>query len=203
MDANVTEASQFLVFKSRSVPIIATIGTAVVASSLWLAVENLLHRTAVAPSALWLFLIAFVVISNIRNSGLRAFVAACAGAFSRQQVLIVNASDDCSILQVGFRLFGFNIVEHRLLAEDLVSIRCSRGQASDLAGRDVNDWSVILWYRHHDRKIQAIQQQFGAPRPGQSPLVIGPPRKKTLTEPLARRVICFLNESGISVTAEE
>ena len=189
-------SSELVVLKSRAGPISAIIGTVIVVVFVWLAVRNLLHGIAVIASTLWLLLIALVIIINVRDSGWRAFPVAVAGAFSRQQVLIVDS--DSSVLEIGFRLSGLTIIEHRIRAEDLVGIRWNTGQASDLAGRDVNDWSVFLWYRD---PAKALMQNVR--RPGQWPLVIGSPRAKSTTEALARRVIGFLNESGISVVVEQ
>jgi hypothetical protein len=130
-----------------------------------LAVWNLVRGIAAVASALWLALIAFVVISNIREWGSRAFLLSIPRAFSLHEVLIADADG----LKVGFRIFGRNVIERRIPAQDIVSVRCSEGQA--------RDWLVILRYQHGD---------------GQVPIVVGPSRTKPAAEALAQQVIEFL-----------
>lgn len=190
---------ELVVPQPRSGPIVATVGTAIIVVFVSLALRNLLHGIAMIPSALWLLLIAFVVMNGIRESGWRGFWIAAAGAFSRQQVLAVSTSGDSSTLEVGFRLFGFNIVERRVPVQDLAGICWNTGQASELARRDADDWSVFLWYWHRDPAKEATQRKFRMRRPGQAPIVIGPPRAKSVTEALGWEVIGFLDDSGISV----
>lgn len=134
----------------RSGPIVVAVGTTIIVIFVFLAVRNLLNGIAMIASSLWLLLIAFAVMNEIRDSGWRGYCVAVAGAFSRQQVLAVRTSGDSSTLEVGFRLFGFNIVERRIPAQELAGICWNTGQGSDLAGRDVDDWHVVLWYWSRD-----------------------------------------------------
>ena len=143
---DVSASCELLVPKARFERIAAIVGTAIIVTFLVLAAKNLFQETAVVPSLIWILLVVFVVISNVRQSGLSSFAAGVLGAFSRKQVLIVSTAEEGRVLEVGSKFLSWNVIEHRVPASDLVTIRCSAGQASDLAGRDVNDWSVVLWY---------------------------------------------------------
>jgi hypothetical protein len=122
--------------------------------------------------------------------------------FSQKQILLVRTVGDSRNLEVGFRLFGSTIIQCRVPEVDLVSLGWSTGQASEMAGRDVNDWSVVLWCLHHDLQKEAREREHHYRRPGQMPVIIGPSRSKVATEALGQRVISFLREAGISVTIE-
>ena len=173
---------RLIIPRARRDVVVVVIGMTIVATFFALAVWNLLREIAVISSTLWLLLVALGIVNGIREWGLRGFVAGTLGAFSRYQVLVVR---DPSTLETGFRLFGLDIVEHRIAAEDLIAIRWNKGQASDMAGRDVNDWSVLLWYR--DPKADGKQ----------AVLPIGSARAKAVTEELGRRIIAFLDQTGI------
>jgi len=174
------------VTKSRAELTAAVIISTVVVTFFILAVRDLLLGVAVVPSILWLLLLAFVATGNIRELGLRGYALEFLGAFSRKQVLAVRSCGDTKVLEEGFRLFGSNIVQRRIPSADLVSVNWSRGQASEMAGRDVNDWSVAVWH------------QRGEP-PRRKVLIIGPPQPRAAAEALGYQVVRLLEDEGIVV----
>jgi hypothetical protein len=196
LDPEMDASSELVVPNSRIGPLVVTIGCSVFMIFVVLAVRNLFTGTEFIASTLWLLLLGFVATSNIRESGWRSFFLGVLGAFASRQVLVVRRSDDSRSLGIGFRLFRFSVIQHRVPAHDIVSLSVHTGQASDLANRDVNDWSVGLWYLHHDDKRR------GTRRPGQEVVIIGPARAKPDSETLARRIAGFLDVSGLPVPLE-
>ncbi|HSY48813.1 MAG TPA: hypothetical protein VLC46_08385 [Thermoanaerobaculia bacterium] len=192
------DRSELRVPKGVGVLIAAVLGSSVIGTFLTLAARNLFHGVAVLPSALWILLLTFVAGAGIRESGLRGFCVATLSAFSRSQVLRVSTNcGEQKVLEIGFRLFNRTVIERKILADDLADIRWNTGQASDMAHRDVGDWSVVLWFWHRDHDRETREKQLGLRRPGQAALIIGPARAKRVTEELGSRVLKFLNESGI------
>lgn len=105
--------------------VLALAGTGLVSAFVVLAVRNLLHATAVLPSSLW-------VSGSMVPPGMPC---TCWRPFSRAQVLAVRNVADLTALEVGFRLFGTNMIVRRIPARDPLSIGWSRGEASDMAAR--------------------------------------------------------------------
>jgi len=190
---------ELLVTKARGEFVAAVVGAAIIVSSLTLAIRNVIHDEAVLPSVVWIVLVALVALSNIRASGMRGFSLGILSAFSRYRLLRVSTQPQQSrALEVGFKLWNLHFVEQKISGDDVVCVRWSTGQGTDLAGHDVNDWSVFLWYRHRDSQKEAKESESGRKRPGQSVIVIGPARAKRITEALGNRVLEFLSASGIS-----
>jgi hypothetical protein len=191
--------SQYVVKRSRGGPIAATIGTIVVALSVTFAIQNLINRIALIPSILWLTLLTLALISSLREAGFVSFCRGIVIAFCRRQFLEVKSSSERKRLEIGSKAFAFDLVEHRIAADDLVELTWRPGQGSDMAGRDVGDWSLFLWYRHGDQALAALQKRRLHPRPEERVVVIGTPQARETAEQLARDVWKFLSESGVSV----
>lgn len=183
--------------------IAVVVGTPILVGASALALSNLINRVALLPSAVWIALMLFVLTVNIREAGFRPFCTSLLAAFSRRQLLRVCSGPDGSTLEVGFKFLGSKVVQRRIQAGDLVALEWKTGQASEMAERDVGDWSVIVWYRHGDSTREIAERERGLRRPGEVPLIIGPARPRQITESLAHRTLAFLHDSGIAVPHEQ
>jgi len=195
--------AELIVAKARGELVAAVVGTAIIVSSVTLAIRNVIRHVAVLPSVVWIVLVTLVALSNIKASGMRRFYLAILSAFSRYQLLRVSTyPQQSTTLEFGFKLWNLDFVELRISGDDVVSVCSNTGQATDMADHDVNDWSVFLWYRHRDPQKEMKERESGRKRPGQSVLVIGPARAKRIAEALGNRVLDFLNASGLSACDE-
>jgi len=187
---------ELMVKKGRGELVAAVFLTVVIVTSLRLAIKNLIDHVAVLPSAIWIVLVLSVTLSNLRASGIWKFHLTILSAFSRYQLLRVSAHPQQPTLEIGFTLFGLPFVELRIAGDDVVCVYWHSGQATEMSGRDANDWSVFLRYRHHDAQKEMKERERGRKWPGQSLIVIGPARSKGITEALGNRVLDFLSASG-------
>jgi hypothetical protein len=111
----------------------------------------------------------------------------------------VKSSSEKKTLEIGSKAFAFDLIEHRIAADDLVELTWRPGQASDMASRDAGDWSLFLWHRHGDEALAALQKRRLHRRPEESVVVLGSPQARERAEQLAREVWKFLTDSGLSV----
>jgi hypothetical protein len=196
------DGTELLVRQGRGGRIAAVVFLFIVLVWTPLAVRNLTDREAMIPSALWIALVTITVVSRIREHGLRGYGRSLLNGFARRQLLCVERHGQSRTLAVGFRLLGRNFIEQRVPVQDVASLTSSSGQASDRAGRDVGDWTVFLWYRHHDSRREERELRSRYKRPGLAILGIGPARAKQGTESLGLQVANFLNASGSPVVVE-
>lgn len=195
-----TTESEIVVKKGLGEFTVVVVISLIFAGSCAMALSNLVNQVAMLPSGLWIGLVSFLLIVNLREVGFRAFCISLLAAFCRRQSLRVRAATDGPELEVGFKLLAVNVVERRIPADDLVTIEWNTGQASDMAGRDVGDWSVLIWYRHRDFAREARERELGRRRPGEAVLAIGPPQPKQIAESLGHHVLAFLHNRGIAVS---
>lgn len=120
-----------------------------------LAVDNLVNPAGIAAfavcgavaSGLWLALVAFCLVVAVWSAGLWGSVVAVLGAFSLRHFADAHRTDDGTVIGFGYQLFGRAFYYLRVTPEQITSVDVSTGQATAHAGRDMNDWSVALWYR--------------------------------------------------------
>jgi len=117
------------------------------------AAENLIdHRhsstTVLICSAFWLLLVGFLVIEPIREVGLRQVIWNVLGSLSQDHFAqLAEPREGQKQLLFGFRLLGKTFHSLVIEANGINRIDWGTGQASALAGRDMNDWHVTIWFR--------------------------------------------------------
>ena len=106
---------------------------------------------AIIFSVLWLLIVATGLIVSIRDDGgLRPFIMILLADLSAHQfVEIIPQDGDDLMVRCGFTLFGRDFNHFPIRRAELASVEWCSGQATSLAGRDMNDWDVHVWY---DRK---------------------------------------------------
>ena len=97
-------------------------------------------------------------------------------------------------IQFGFDLFGHRFVQKLIPIESVESVEWSSGQATHMAGRDMDDWSVFLWFYLDDPKGKG-KERFPA-KAGQGLYVVGPSRSKGQTAALGMSFVDFLRASS-------
>lgn len=188
--------------KSRLAVFGAAIATAFVLFFTSLALHNLWDWTAILPSTLWLLLVSAVVVDLIRSKGIKQFVVETLNVFSfREFVWTIPRVNGQNEIQFGYQLFGRRFVHLRIAAEKIEHVEWSTGQASHQVGRDMNDWSVAVWYDHGDPARS--EGNKGWRFADQEIHIVGPPRSKKEVVAFGQSFLNFLRQSGANLVQGE
>ena len=106
---------------------------------------------AMIASVLWLLLVSVVVVDNIRDEGgSRQYIINRLGLYSARHFVRATPEHDAQTISVGYLMFGRFLTYLIVDVNAISSIDWSAGQATAMAGRDMSDWHVALWYHHPD-----------------------------------------------------
>ena len=171
----------------------------IVAGFLLLAVYALVNRIALIAPCLWLAFVSMTVRSNCRaEGGIRPFLVNCLGNVTGRRFAAIGAPGE---IQFGYRLLGRRFIQERIALGKIESVEWSPGQASSMAGRDMNDWHVVLWFHHDDPARSQRRQRLR--KPDQDPCIIGPSRRKEETAALGLGIVAFLQSAGVTLVPGE
>jgi uncharacterized membrane protein YhaH (DUF805 family) len=177
---------------------LAAIHVIVVISSL-AAVFNLLSLRAMplsdlAPSIIWLLLV-FLLVGNAcrKHGGVRRFTINWIGQFALQHMAEITWPDQGpAVLCCGYDLFQRRFYYFRVRCDGIRSVDWSTGQATSLAGRDMNDWQVALWF---DREFVILHlDHYDC-----NVFIVGLARRRQETETFGHLFIDFLRKAAIPV----
>jgi hypothetical protein len=161
-----------------------------------LAVLNLANLVAIIPSVIWLLIVTWIVWSGCRDAGgIRRYFCDWLGVFAGRRFAI-SANDDTGqpAVRFGYELFGRRFYERTIPLNRIESVEWSPGQATSMAGRDMKDWSVALWYDHGDREKSKKHHMLR--KPDQDVYIVGPSRPKEDTAALGEDFLSFLRAIG-------
>ena len=169
-----------------------------------LAVDNLAHGSTpvlgIVASVLWLALVAFVLVIGVwGEGGVRASAVTVLGTYSRRHFVEVARAGDRTVIGFGYELFGRRFYYLRVASESVLSVNMSTGQATALAGRDMNDWHVALWYRDPARPARTPPVRFR----DDELILVGLPRAKETTAEFFRAFVAFLRAAGVELHPTE
>ena len=154
-------------------------------------------------AALWLLLVALGVgTSLVETGGIGAFVTVILGAFSRNQFVdVIAQASGRRILRHGFRLLGLLPLYYRTVPLDRIThLEWSAGQATSLAGRDMNDWNVTIWYKPEP----PVKVRYpGGCRPEEDLFIVGLCGAKNSTAAFGRDFVEFLVVAGLPMMQGE
>jgi hypothetical protein len=192
--------------QARGAAIAVIVAVLCVGGFVWLAAANLLqpHLTpwkSLVTSAVWLFLVGCVIVMMIRgNGGVGGVFVQVLGNFSMQQ--FVRIDDDPQrgrALSYGYRLLGRQFEYLRVALDGIRSVGWSTGQASDMRGKDWDDWSVALWC-----DTTSVQTRLGGwdRNDPQHIEIIGLSGPRSETEPLGQAIVQLLTASGLTLAPD-
>lgn len=183
------------VYKARGEMVVWIIITIIVVFSTLVGISNFFYRIALIPSTLWIVFVAFLVVSHCREHGSHRFVQDMLEDFSRRHfVEIGESATGASLLRVCFSLFGKDFVCAAIPLTSISEVHWSPGQASSLAGRDVGDWSVSVWYDAEDS--DARRRRSRGLRQDRDIVALGSPRPKEITAAFGRELLALLADAG-------
>lgn len=189
--------SEMAIPKPRGEVVLACVSVAFVVFWVLLAVLALILRVALIASLLWLALVALLLWEAVKERGLRGWLVDLGGAFSlRHFAESVPCDGGAGDIRFGYRIFGRRILYFAVTVARIESVAWHSGQGSSLAGRDMNDWSVALWFDHSDAKKSRDRLKRGYPRPDQDVHVVGPSARKEATARFGLEFVALLRQAG-------
>ena len=171
--------------------------TIVIVSTFFALFDLVLLRTmpavAVVASVLWLLFLYWQVGQACREDGsVRQFAINQVGVYARRQSAeIVRPDGGPPILCFGYSLFGRRFSYLRVRCSGIQSVDWGPGQATGLAGRDMNDWHVCLWFGKGAVAETQRSYKHGI-------YIVGPSRRKEDTERFGNQFIDFLCRAGVT-----
>jgi len=161
-----------------------------------LAVLNLANRVAIIPSVIWLLIVSWILWSGWRDAGgIRRCFCDWIAIFAGRR-FAMSANDDAGqpSVRFGYELFGRRFYERTIPLYRIESVEWSPGQATSMAGHDMKDWSVALWYDHGDPEKSKKHHMLR--KPDQDVYIVGPSRPKEDTAALGEDFLSFLRAIG-------
>ena len=162
----------------------------------FLAILNLVNHVAIIPSAIWLVFVTVTIWNGCREvGGLRRYlVDRCSVFAGRRFVLYLSGQTDSRRIRFGFEMFGCRVFQRDVQIERIESVEWTPGQATSMAGHDMNDWQVVLWFDHCNPVKSKRDHMLR--KPDQDLLIVGPSRRKEDTSSLGFEFVAFLRKSG-------
>lgn len=162
--------------------------------------------TTFVASCLWLILV-FAVCRNSchEDGGLSQYFINRLGEFGAARFLTVERTEiGESEACFGYWLHGKRYYFFKVPLSEIVSLNWNTGQATSLAGRDMNDWHTCIWHlTNRDTMASKITVRDRGRR--EDFYLFGPQGTKETVEPFACRTVKFLSDSGavLRATAKE
>jgi hypothetical protein len=124
------------------------------------------------------------------------------GLYARKQFVECSPHDSGSIeFRYGYKLFKHRFLYFALPLEKIESVEWSAGQATSMAGRDMNDWIVFIWFDHDDPE-KSLKRQTSR-KPDQDLYCIGPSVSKDIAAVFGQSLVDFLNRAGATFVRKE
>jgi hypothetical protein len=154
---------------------------------------------ALIPSVLLLVFIFFQVRGSCRyDGGVRQFMIKVAGIFAPHQFAEITRQDTGrKMLCFGYQLFRKRFYYIKILCDGIKTVDWGSGQASSLAGYDMDDWQVVVWF---DKDLATTLNWNSSNTPRFDLHIVGPPQTKQKTEELGRLFIELLRNAGVIAT---
>ncbi len=139
-------------------------------------------------------LLAFVgyIIYKKCEDGWRPFLVDIAGEFTTKHFAeLVRGHNDPPSIRFGFSFLGRRQFYTSIPLAAITKVSWGPGQASGLAGRDMDDWNIALWFS----PVEAATPKARFPV-----YVVGSGRPKDLTADLGREFLVLLERGGTTFT---
>jgi hypothetical protein len=190
--------------KSGADVVFSTVITLIIIVFFALAVVNILNRAALIASCLWIAIVIMIVWSGRKEDGsLRTYLINRLGDVVGHHFAAVP-QPECDSREVlfGFELLGHRFVRKSILIDKIVTVEWNTGQATDMAGRDMNDWRVCVWFDHGDPEKSEKQRKWHR-KPDQDIFIVGPSARGAKTEALGLALVSLLRGAGAALMETE
>jgi hypothetical protein len=147
------------------------------------------------PSVLWFGILFLLIWPSFLVRGLRGAVLEFLSEFSASHFADVTTEGDGEkSVRFGFTMLGHRFYCQKIAIRRIETVEWKPGRATDMAGQDMNDWHVSLWFDHDDR--DRSERWKHARKPDQDIYIVGPSRRKELTAAFGRELLSFLKHAG-------
>lgn len=127
---------------------------------------------------------------------MRPFLISLMGdLFGRRYAEWSPAEAQPNCIRFGFQLFSRRFVQKSIRIDRIESVEWHTGQATDMAGRDMNDWHIWVWF-NHGGPAHTESWRRGRRKPDQDLYGVGPADLKERTEALGLSFVSFLRSAG-------
>jgi hypothetical protein len=163
-----------------------------------LAITNLFVHVAIIASCTWLAIVFIGVRTACKTDGsVWKFVINWLGCFARRQFVEATLRETGPAeIRFGYQFFRRRLFYFLVPVDKIETVDWSTGQATDMAGRDMNDWHVALWFDHDDVSKSEKKQKWGLKKPDQDVYIVGPSTCKAEAEILGLAFVTFLHAAG-------
>jgi hypothetical protein len=128
------------------------------------------------------------------EGGLRVFFVNRLGNLSDHQfVEIIPQHGDDLMVRFGFTLLGRDFDRLQIRRATLTSIQWSSGQATSLAGHDMNDWSVVVRHNRKGPRGTIVSDHH------EDVEIVGPDGPKHEAAALGTSLVDFFRSAGIEL----
>jgi hypothetical protein len=186
-----------LIPKSRSEVVVQFVISVIVVFFALLAVVNLCSGVALIASFIWLAFVATIIWSSSRRQGgIRPFLISLMGDLVGRRFAEWNPAEaQPKWIRFGFQLLSHRFVQKSIRIDRIESVEWHTGQATDMAGRDMNDWHIWVWFSQDDLARTEARRKWHR-KPDQDLYGVGPADRKERTEALGLSFVSFLRSAG-------
>ena len=154
---------------------------------------------AIVASTVWLTLMALLLYGAIDNDGgVLLFLINRLGVFSRSHFVEADfTGGHPEAVRFGYKLCDHRFYYRRIECQSVSSVEWCAGQATAMAGQDMNDWHVIVWYHHPRPRFSILGHR------GEELHVVGMSGPKDAIERLGLEFVAFLQSAGVPLRATD
>lgn len=175
----------------------------IVVVSAFLAVLNVANNDAIILSVIWLLFVGWILWNECQDAvGVRGYLIDWLAAFAGRKFAFVPPADNHQArIRFGYELFGRSFYQKEIEFGHIESVEWSPGQATSMAGHDMKDWSIALWYAQGDP--ERGEKHHLLRKPDQNVYIVGSLRPKEDASTLGTELVSFLNGIGVFFVESE
>jgi hypothetical protein len=185
--------------KVRSEAVFQCVIFSVVACFTFIASINLSRGEALIASIIWIALVTVATWTACKEAGgWRGFLINHLGDVLGQRFIESVPGS----IRFGFQCLGHRFIQRSIPLDKVKAVEWTAGQATSMAKRDMNDWTVWLWFEHGNAAKTEAMRKWPGRNPEQDLCGIGPSDRKKRSEMLGLSVVGFLREAGVDLVQD-
>lgn len=179
----------------------ATIGYSVVIAFTILGISNVLlfqstHIVSIIASCLWLLTASWIIFENVRDAGgIRLYIIHLFRVYSNQHLVRAILEHDAKTVAIGYLMFSRFLTYFTIDVSAISSIEWNSGQGTAMAGREMNDWHVAIWYR----SSRGEQKKTFPGMRQEDVFILGPSGPRARVEAFGKQLVEFLQAVGVEL----
>ncbi len=180
------------------------VSTLIIVAVTMFAIKNVINGIALIASGIWIALVTLLIWSGSREHGgpHKFLIHYIVDLFGRHYAEVSARTLPSREIQFGSELLGYRFPRHNISIRKIETLEWNTGQATFMAGRDMDDWQVCLWY-DHDGPSKSEEQHSWHRKPGQDSYVVGPSAKLRNTEALGMQLVALIQAAGAALVKVE